>query len=338
MQREPIMTSALKNSLRAAAASALLIGAGLGLASCGNAGADTSDKQKAASAQAEANSPYAAIAGGKVDVEGGLVDIAARQPGIVTQVMVEEGAEVNEGQILARLDDEQYRLQRGQSAATLQQAQAQLVAYQTAFGAAQRNETRTEQLAAQNFVSPQAVENARDGVRNAQSQVDVQSANIAAARASLAEANYAVEQSIVRAPADGRIVRRYANPGMGASTLNVTPMFQLQPHAARIVRAELEERSLTQVHQGMRVEIVPEADQSKSYPGTVLRIAQVFGARKLSTDDPSQQTDERVVEVVVDAQNAPVLVGQRVLVKFVKDGANPQAHPAAATASNGQGG
>jgi len=328
----------LKNTLRAAAASALLVGAGLGLASCGNAGADTSDKQKAEQ-QAEANSPYAAIAAGKVDVEGGLVDIAARQPGIVTQVMVEEGAEVTRGQILARLDDEQYRLQRGQSSASLQQAQAQLIAYQTALGAAQRNEARTEQLAQQNFVSPQAVENARDAVRSAQSQVDVQSANIAAARASLAESNYSVEQSIVRAPADGRIVRRYANPGMGASTLNVTPMFQLQPHAERIVRAELEERSLTLVHQGMRVEIVPEADQTKSYPGMVLRIAQVFGARKLASDDPSQQTDERVVEVVVDAQNAPVLVGQRVLVKFVKDGANPHAHPAApATASNAQGG
>jgi len=332
------MTSAFKNTLRAAAASALLVGAGLGLASCGNAGADTAAKQKA-NEQAQANSPYAAIAAGKVDVEGGLVDIAARQAGIVTQVMVEEGAEVHKDQILARLDDEQYRLQRGQSTASLQQAQAQLVAYQTALGAAQRSEARTEQLAAQNFVSPQAVENARDAVRSAQSQVDVQSANIAAAHASLAESNYSVEQSIVRAPADGRIVRRYANPGMGASTLNVTPMFQLQPHAAHIVRAELEERSLTQVHAGMRVEIVPEADQSKTYPGTVMRIAQVFGARRLQTDDPSQQTDERVVEVVVDAQNAPVLVGQRVLVKFVKDGANPQAHPVApATASNGQGG
>ncbi|MFT3726226.1 MAG: efflux RND transporter periplasmic adaptor subunit [Terricaulis sp.] len=328
------MTSAhksiIQNALRAAAASALLVGAGLGLASCGNAGADTTAKEKG---QTEAQSPYAAIAAGKVDVEGGLVDIAARQPGIVTQVMVEEGAEVQRGQILARLDDEQYRLQRGQSSASLQQAQAQLVAYQTALGAAQRNQARTEQLAAQNFVSPQAVENSRDAVRSAQSQVDVQAANIAAARASLAESNYSVEQSIVRAPADGRIVRRYANPGMGASTLNVTPMFQLQPHAAHIVRAELEERSLTQVHQGMRVEIVPEADQSKTYPGTVLRIAQVFGARKLASDDPSQQTDERVVEVVVDAQSAPVLVGQRVLVKFVKDGANPQAHPAAPAAA-----
>ena len=42
----------------------------------------------------------------ELDVEGGLVDIAARQPGIVTQVMVQEGDEVRSGQILAQLDDQ----------------------------------------------------------------------------------------------------------------------------------------------------------------------------------------------------------------------------------------
>jgi HlyD family secretion protein len=338
MQRAAIMNSALKTTLRATLASALLVGAAAGLSSCGNA-QGSEEKQRAAHAAAEANSPYAAIAAGKVDVEGGLVDIAARQPGIVRAVMVEEGAEVTRGQILAQLDDEQSRLARGQAAATLQQAQAQLASYQTTLAAAQRNEARTEQLAAQNFVSPQAVENARDAVRTAQSQVDVQSANIAAARAALAQASYTVEQNIVRAPEDGRIVRRYANPGMGASTLNVTPMFQLQPHTQRIVRAELEERSLNAVRIGMRVEIVPEADQTRSYPGAVLRIAQVFGARRLQSDDPSQQTDERVVEVVVDAAQAPVLVGQRVLVKFLKPGARPAAPAAPATAStNARGG
>src|SRR5881394_2595534 len=89
----------------------------------------------------------------------------------------------------------------------------------------------------------------------------------------------------------------------------------------RIVRAELEERSLGAIRPGMVVQIVPEADQSKTYNGAVIRIAQVFGARRLQSDDPSQQTDERVVEVVVDAQQAPVLVGQRVLVKFLKPNA-----------------
>ncbi len=53
----------------------------------------------------------------------------------------------------------------------------------------------------------------------------------------------------------------------------------------------------------------------------MLREAAVFGARKLQSDDPAERTDERVVEVVVSADGAPFLVGQRVLVKFVGAGA-----------------
>ena len=97
-------------------------------------------------------------------------------------------------------------------------------------------------------------------------------------------------------------------------------MFQLQPDAQRIVRAEVAEQSIGSVHEGQNVEIVPESDQSLSYPGTVMRISGVMGARKLRSDDPSQRADERVVEVVVDATSAPVLVGQRVFVKFIADG------------------
>jgi RND family efflux transporter MFP subunit len=306
---------------------ALLAVSALGLAACG--GAEGSDQAKAAhgAAAAAADTPFAAIAAGKVDIEGGLVDVAARQPGIVMQVLVQEGDEVKKDQVLARLDDQEARLARNRAAADYAAAQAQGPVLQTQLDAARRELTRVQTLEAQHFVSPQRVETAQDAVRNAENQFAAQQASIGSARAALDEANYVVEQHVVRAPDDGRIVRRYANPGSGASTLQVTPLFQLQPRAPRIVRAELEERSLSDVHPGMAVQIVPEGDQSKSYPGSVIRIAEVFGSRKLQSDDPSKQTDERVVEVVVNAEQAQVLVGQRVLVKFMKDGATAPAAP-----------
>ena len=138
--------------------------------------------------------------------------------------------------------------------------------------------------------------------------------------ARLAEAAFNLELTVIRAPANGRIVRRYANPGAGASTLNVSTMFDLEPNTARIVRAEIVEADIPNVSDGQQVEIQPESDPSKTYVGKVLRRAAVFGARKLASDDPSQRSDERVVEVVVTADSAPLLIGQRVLVKFMKPG------------------
>lgn len=269
------------------------------------------------------STPYATIAAGKVDIEGGLVDVAARAPGIVKEVLVQEGDEVKAGQILARQDDDDARLSRNRVAAQLNQAEAQIPILEVQLSAADREEKRLARLIAEDATSQQLYQQAQDNTRQIRAQLEAQKSSVALARAQLAEANYQMELYVIRAPTDGTIVRRYANPGSGASTFSVTAMFQLQPDSLRIVRAEVEERSITLVKAGQKVEIVPESDQAKSYPGEVIRIAAVMGARKLRSDDPSERADERVVEVVVDAEQAPVLVGQRVLVKFLKDGAKP---------------
>jgi len=266
------------------------------------------------------NTPYAAIASGKADVEGGVIQVAARTAGIVRDVYVQEGDAVRKGEVLARLEDDQPRLAAQTAAASLAQAKAQVDALDVQMRTAQREYARLERLAPSNFVAGQDLDKAKDAVASAQAALESQHAAIATAAASLAQANYNLELTYIRAPADGRIVRRYANPGAGASTLNVSDMFDLEPDTPRIVRAEIAESSLPAIYIGQQAELAPEADESKVYVGKVLRRADMFGARKLESDDPSEKTDERVVEVVVSADTAPFLVGQRVLVKFMKPG------------------
>jgi multidrug resistance efflux pump len=202
--------------------------------------------------------------------------------------------------------------------AALAQAKAQTDLTDTQLTSAEREVNRLKPLVTAHFVSSQSVDQAEDAVRNADATLEAQHATVGVAETQLSQARYALDQTIIRAPIDGRIVRRYANPGVGASTLNVTPMFDLEPAGQRIVRAEVSEGDEPFVKVGGAVVLTPEADQTKTYPGKVMRIAPVFGERKLQSDDPSQRTDDRVVEVVVSANDAPFLIGQRVLVKFLK--------------------
>jgi HlyD family secretion protein len=280
--------------------------------------------QKPAQAQASAApapTPFAAIADGKADVEGGVIQVAARAAGVVRDVYVQEGDTVAKGQILARQEDDAARLAVATAEANLAQARAAMTLTQTQHAAAQREVDRLRPLVAARYVSTQSVDQAEDVVRNADATLEAQHAAVGVAEMQLSQARYALDQTIIRAPIDGKIVRRYAAPGVGASTLQVTPMFDLEPAGQRIVRAEVSEADEPFVAVGENVKLVPEADQSKSFAGKVLRIAPVFGARKLQSDDPSQKTDDRVVEVVVDANSAPFLIGQRVLVKFMKGAA-----------------
>ena len=277
-------------------------------------------KKLEAAAVQEEPSPYAAIANGKADVEGGIIQVAARRQGIVREVFVQEGQDVIAGQALAKQEDDDARLAADTASANLASARAQVALYQVQLRTGQREYKRLQTLSTSNFVAGQRLDAAQDQIASAQASIQAQQAAIQVATAQLAQSRYNQELTVIRAPANGRIARRYANPGSGASTLNVTPMFDLEPQTSRIVRAEIVEADIPNVTIGQEVEIQPEGDPTKTYIGKVLRRAAVFGARKLASDDPSQRSDERVVEVVVSADGAPLLVGQRVLVKFMKPG------------------
>ncbi|MDP1632910.1 MAG: HlyD family efflux transporter periplasmic adaptor subunit [Caulobacter sp.] len=282
--------------------------------------AEAKKKTLEAEATQTAPSPYAAIANGKADVEGGMIQVAARRGGVVKSVYVQEGERVVAGQVLARQEDDEARLAVQRARAQVGQAQAQIGVMQVKLDAARREYKRLEGLIDSNFVARQKLDTQRDQIRDWEAQIVAQRATVATATAALREAEYGQELTIIRAPTDGRIARRYANPGAGASTLNVSNMFDLEPDTARIVRAEIVEADIPHVTDRQAVEIQPESDPGKTYVGTVLRRAAVFGARKLASDDPTQRSDERVVEIVVSADGAPLLIGQRVLVKFMKPG------------------
>jgi multidrug resistance efflux pump len=275
----------------------LLLGGGLFYA---KTQAAQKKKQLETAAAQEEPSPYAAIANGKADVEGGVIQVAARRQGIVREVYAQEGDVVVAGQPLAKQEDDEPRLASQTATANLASARAQLALYQVQLRTAQREYKRLQNLAASNFVAAQRLDAAQDAIAQATANIGAQTAAISVANAQLSQSKYQQELTVIRAPANGRIARRYANPGAGASTLNVTSMFDLEPNTQRIVRAEIVEADIPNVK--------------------VLRRAAVFGARKLASDDPSQRSDERVVEVVVSADSAPLLVGQRVLVKFMKPG------------------
>ncbi|HEY1926720.1 MAG TPA: biotin/lipoyl-binding protein, partial [Caulobacteraceae bacterium] len=191
---------------------------------------------------APAQSPFAAVSAGKADVEGGIIQVASRTAGVVQEVRVIEGDHVKKGEVLARQQDDAPRLAVATAEANLAQAKAQLGTTQVQITAARRELARLQALG--DVVSRQQVDQAHDTVESAEATLASEQATIAVQAATLGEARYRLEETIIRAPADGVIVRRYANPGTGASTLNVTPMFDLEPAGQRIVRAEVTETEL----------------------------------------------------------------------------------------------
>lgn len=259
-----------------------------------------------------------AIAKGKIDVEGGVIRLAAQREGLIQEVFAEEGDRVRKGQVLAQIDTRQAALAVAQAKADLAEARARLMTATARSTAADREAHRLAGLGQLDAVARQEADKAADEAQVQRGELAAARAGVEVAEQKLRTQEFEIEARQVRAPLDGRIVRRSAKPGDGASTLNVTELFLLAPDTARIVRADLDEQFVSDVKPGQRADILLEYDEKQVFRGRVLRLGEVFGSRKLANDDPNERQDTRVVEMVVTVEGDQALrIGQRVLVRVM---------------------
>jgi HlyD family secretion protein len=252
---------------------------------------------------------WAAIAKGRVDVQGGTIRLAAQREGLINQVLVEEGDRVKAGQVLAVLETTAAQLSVDQAIAELAVAKGQLASINLRANAARMEAARAL-----------GSKRERIQVSNQIALIDAEynqaKLNIASVQKRLDVLTYEIEARTVRAPLDGRIIRRSAKPGDGASTQTVTELFLLAPDAPRIIKAELDEQMVNAVKPGQVAEITLEFNDTKKYAGKLIRIGSVFGISK-NKDDPNAVQDTRVVELVTTIEGADELrIGQRVLVQI----------------------
>jgi HlyD family secretion protein len=262
-------------------------------------------------------SMYTAAARGRIDIEGGLVKLAAKRDGVVRKVLVEEGSYVQAGQVLLVLDDEQAKLSAELARAEFEQARTVIPVLEVKLTAAKREVKRLKPLAAAEIVEQRELDLMQDQVQQLNNEIESAQAAVTTAQKRLKVAEFEIEQRIVRAPADGQIVKRTAREGDGVSTLNVTQLFLFSPRADKIVRAELEEQFLPAIKANQAAEVIIEANDKQRFPAVLKRIGLVVGQRT-PTEDTGEKQDNKVVECVLALDAPELLIGQRVLVRFKK--------------------
>lgn len=261
-----------------------------------------------------APSAYSTSAKGRIDIEGGLVRLAAQREGVIERVLVEEGDRVVRGQLLAVLSEAPSQRLLEVARAETAQARSQVLPLRLRMASAERELQRLRPLVADS-VSEQELDAARDQVALLQAELATAQAAVRLSERRERVAIEEVEQRRVRAPMAGTIVRRSARPGDGVSIATVTPLFLFAPEAPFIVRADVEERWLKQLRIGQAAQVELEAEAGKSIPAQVVRIAPVVGQRPPG-DDPAERQDVRVAEVVLALEVDSLRIGQRVIVRF----------------------
>ena len=141
--------------------------------------------------------------------------VSAKIPGRLAFLNVSEGSSVQKGDVIARLDNADYAAAVGQADAQLASAKATLIEAQSDRDQLQREFVRVRDIHTQNpnLVSTQEVENADSKARQGDARAEAQQARVAAAAAALRVAQANLENTYIRAPFSGTVLRKEAEVG-----------------------------------------------------------------------------------------------------------------------------
>lgn len=160
-------------------------------------------------------------------LESTEVQIASKVPGRLAEVLVDEGDKVTRGQLLARIDTRTMEAQRSQAEAEVLRArenyaaaQASVQLRQSELLLASQELKRVREIYQRKFASQQLLDQqqarydtATSAVVAARAQLAAIKAAIGAAEAQVAQLTSEIDDSSLRAPIDGIIQLRLAEPG-----------------------------------------------------------------------------------------------------------------------------
>jgi len=205
--------------------------------------------------------------------------VSAKIPGRLAVLNVSEGSEVQKGDIIARLDNADYAAAVGQAEAQLASAKATLIETQSDRDQLQREFVRVRDVRAQNqnLVSQSEVENAESKAQQGGARVDAQLARVDAAGAGLRVAQANLENTYIRAPFSGTVLRKEAEvgevvaPSVGGG-LTRGAVVTMADLATLEVEVDVNEAYIARIQSSQQARITLDAYPDTAFRGAVRQI------------------------------------------------------------------
>jgi len=192
--------------------------------------------------------------------------VSAKIQGRLAELKVEEGSRVKEGEVIARLESDDYRAQVEQARAALQHAEADLAENQ-------RQLRLSEKLARDQVVSEDTLDANRSRVRLAE-------AALSQAKAALDFAEATYQNTQIRAPFTGVVVKKMAE--VGESVAPIPPGVNISTASGAIValadldtlevEADVSESNVAKLGAGQPAEVTVEAFPDRRYKAVLRQV------------------------------------------------------------------
>ncbi|HEY7886111.1 MAG TPA: efflux RND transporter periplasmic adaptor subunit [Cellvibrionaceae bacterium] len=204
----------------------------------------------------------------------------------VMEVMVEEGMEVEEGQIVALLDDSNTRKNLALEEAGLALAQAQLAETRTRLEEAERSKSRVEEMFRRELVSESDLDVVNSNFMSLQAQLDARKAQVLSAQRRVELQQQFLDDMTLRAPFSGVVISKDAQPGEMISPVSAgggftrTGICSLVDMQSLEIEVDVNESYIERVKAGQPVVATLEAYPDWKIPARVIAIVPTADRQK----------------------------------------------------------
>lgn len=291
-----------------------------------------------------ARSPFAATlaAAGVVEAQTENIAVGSATPGVVTEVLVKVGDEVQPGTPLFRLDDRQLQGELAVKRAAAAQAKSELVrleaeprkekipvlvAQVNEAQAAVARETdalrRTEETFARKVTTEQELIARREALAAAQANFersqadlallkagsweydrDVTRAAVSKSEAEVAKIETELDRLIVRSLVAGRVLQVNVRPGEYVGAPPGQPLVILGNIERLHVRVDIDEFDIPRFKRESKASAVPRGSLQERYPLEFVRVEPFVVPKKSLTGDNTERVDTRVLQVIYECDPA----------------------------------
>lgn len=242
--------------------------------------------------------------------------VSSKVTGKIVDVLVEEGMEVAEGQVLARLDASTQRATVHLAEANLEAARRAVAETDARLAQARLDLTRADRLAAEAVSSQAELDAARTEVSALEARRALERERATVAERELALQRIQLEDTVIRAPFAGVAISKNAQPGEMISPVSAgggftrTGVCTLVDMDSLEIEVDVGESYIQRVQAGQRVEAVLDAYPDWRIPARVI------------TTIPAADREKATVEVRIgfDRLDPRILPDMGVKVSFLDAG------------------
>jgi HlyD family secretion protein len=204
--------------------------------------------------------------------------------GLVVEIPARKGARVKKGDVLLRLNDQEFKAHTDLWQRTLEGARALSEQAHIEAEFAERQWRRSQQLSRGEVVSQTVLDQDQTRAKTTQSALAVAQARILEAEASREAARATLAKTVMTAPFDGVVLDVTTEVGEWISPsppgVPIPPVLDLIDPDALYVSAPIDEADVARLRTGLPVRITLDAFRGRSFPGTLSYISSFVETRQ----------------------------------------------------------